>query len=327
MAYSAQILQRARRRLEEIKADRESLERERLQQIYEALPRVREIDLQLRRTMTLAAQAAFTAGSDGRMAMEQVKQANQALQQERKTLILERFGEAYLDMGPACDICNDSGYVGSNMCGCLRQLCSSEQKKQIPLLRSGEGRFENFRLDYYSDRIDRTYGASPRRIMQTTLEACRKYAFSFGKDSGNLLLSGYTGLGKTFLSACIADVVSDKGYWVCYETATRLFEKLEKDRFHPDTDSHKAVEELYQCDLLILDDLGTEMTGQFVIAALYALINERLLEGKSMVISTNLNVEDIAERYSRQIASRLQGEFDMRTLVGEDIRLIKNGGK
>lgn len=326
MAYSAQILRHACLTLADMKTAREYREQERLLQIYAKLPRVKEIDQKLRHTIALAVQAAFAAGTDAQAAMEQVKQTNLALQEERKQLILEHFGPEYLEQGPVCKHCSDTGYVGSNMCRCLQTLCSREQKKQIPLLSAGEASFDQFRLDYYSDEVDRNYGASHRRIMQKTLEACRKFALTFGKESGNLLLTGNTGLGKTFLSACIADVVSDRGYGVCYETAASLFDKLEKARFHPDEESHTLVEEIYQCDLLILDDLGTEMTGQFVVSALYALLNERLMNGRSMVISTNLNMEDIARRYSSQIASRLQGHFQMRTFVGKDIRLIRNGG-
>ena len=137
---------------------------------------------------------------------------------------------------------------------------------------------------------------------------------------------GGTGLGKTFLSACIANAVTDKGYSVAYESAPRLFSKLEKNRFNPDEESREAAERFNTCDLLIIDDLGTEMPGNFVTAAFYSLLNDRLLEGKSMIISTNLNVDEIAVRYSPQIASRLQGSFKGLTFVGEDIRVLKNRG-
>ena len=162
--------------------------------------------------------------------------------------------------------------------------------------------------------------------MQKTYEACRRYAFGFGPDSGNLLFIGGTGLGKTFLSACIARTVADRGFSVAYETAAHLFTKLEKNRFSPDEESREAANKLTDCDLLIIDDLGTELPGNFVTAALYTLVNDRLLAGKPMVISTNLNVDEIARRYSPQIASRLQGSFLRLTFVGEDIRVLKNRG-
>ena len=162
--------------------------------------------------------------------------------------------------------------------------------------------------------------------MERNFRTCRSYALTFSQHSGNLLFVGGTGLGKTFLSACIAKTVTDRGYSVVYETAGRLFAKLERAKFSGDEEARKEVEKYDKCDLLIIDDLGTEMPGQFVTAALYSLVNERLLENKPMVISTNLNVDEMARRYSPQIASRLHGGFNRLTFVGEDIRVLKSKG-
>ena len=326
MAYSAEVVRRARQRLASAKADRESENQQHLQEAYRQVPRIKEIDLLLRRSMALAAQAVFTQGGDAQLAMEQVKEANLALQQERQELAEQYFEEGYLDESPICQLCGGSGYIGTAMCECLRELCRQEQKKEISLLTSGDERFEKFRLDYYPDRLDPKYGASPRMIMERNFNICRKYAASFGPGCGNLLFVGGTGLGKTFLSACIARNVAEKGCSVAYESAPHLFSKLEKDRFNPDAQSHEEVARLTSCDLLILDDLGTELPGNFVTAALYSLVNDRLLSGKAMVISTNLNVDEIARRYSPQIGSRLQGSFQRLTFVGEDIRVLKNRG-
>lgn len=326
MAYSNEVLTRARRRLESARADRESENRQRLQAAYEKLPRLRAIDLELRKTIALAAQAVFLKGGDAVAAMEQVKNANLALQQERKTLVDTHFAPGYLEETPICAKCGGSGYVGSTMCSCLHDLCRQEQKKALTILSGSDGNFQNFRLDYYSDHIDRELGASPRVLMERNLETARKFAYAFGSDSGNLLFSGGTGLGKTYLAACIADVVADRGYSVAYESAQTLFRVLEKDRFHPDQNTHAQVEQLYKCDLLILDDLGTELPGAFVNAAFYALLNQRLMEGKSMIISTNFKIYELAERYNPQIASRLKGNFQVQYFAGEDIRVKKNRG-
>ena len=326
MAYSTEVIRRARERLASAKADRESENQQHLLEAYAKVPRIKEIDLQLRRSMALAAQAAFTGGGDARAVMEQVKQANLALQQERQQLAQMYFAPGYLDELPICSACGGSGYVGSTMCHCLQELCRQEQKKELALLASGDQCFENFRLDYYSDQVDGKVGVSPRAVMERVFAICRKYAMGFTPDSGNLLFSGGTGLGKTFLSASIARVVADKGYSVAYETASHLFAKLEKNRFNPDEESRLQAEKLLECDLLIIDDLGTELPGNFVTAALYSLLNDRLLAGKPMLVSTNLNVEEIARRYSPQIASRLQGSFTRLTFLGEDIRVRKNRG-
>ena len=153
-----------------------------------------------------------------------------------------------------------------------------------------------------------------------------KYAEAFTQGIGNLLFVGGTGLGKTFLAGCIANAVTDKGFSVAYESAPQLFAKLEKDRFNPDEESRMAVANFQSCDLLIIDDLGTEMPGSFVTAALYSIVSQRLTDNKAMIISTNLNTEDLAKRYSPQIASRLRGSFVRVAFLGEDIRVKKNWG-
>ncbi len=324
MAYSMDVVRRARRLLESQKADRESRQQARLQEIYRELPRVKEIDLQLRSSMVLAAQAAFLQGTDAQETMAQARQANLLLQAERKALIESAFPADYLDESPLCPHCGGSGYMGSAMCSCLSALCCQEQKKELALLAAGDHRFSDFRLEYYPDTADPKYGASPRAIMTRILDICKKYAAGFSPASGNLLFNGSTGLGKTMLSACIAREVAEKGFSVAYESAPHLFSKLEADRFRPDEESKLAVRKFSESDLLIVDDLGTELPGNFVIAALYSLINDRLLAGKPMIISTNLNIAELSQRYSPQIASRLQGSFQLLPFVGADIRVLKN---
>ena len=326
MPYSADVIRYARAELARQKEDRETLQRRRLQEAYTKLPRLKEIDDQIRRTMAQAAQAVFVKGGDGAAAMEQVKQDNLSLQQERKSLVEAHFAPGWLDETPICDRCGGTGYLGSSMCRCLHKLCAGEQRRTLRRLCTGNERFENFRLDYYSDRIDPDFGASHRQIMERTFARCRQYAESFRLGAPNLLFNGGTGLGKTFLSACIAEALTDKGYSVVYESAPQLFAKLEKNRFNPDEASQQAVEKVEKADLLIIDDLGTELPGNFVTAALYDLVNQRLVAQKSMIISTNLNAAEMAKRYSGQIASRLQGSFKGLTFVGEDIRVKKNRG-
>ncbi len=326
MAYSLEVVKQARARLAQAKEDRESENRQHLTEAYAKVPRIKEIDMQLRRTMAQAAQAAFLQGSDGRELMDQIRGENLALQRERARLAEEHFEEGFLDDSPVCVHCGGSGYVGSNMCECLRELCRQEQKKEVTILAGSKETFNQFQLDYYPDRYDPQYGASPRTIMERNLNLCRRYALTFTPNAGNLLFVGGTGLGKTFLSACVARAVADRGYSVVYETSSHLFGKLEQAKFNPSEESRREAAKFTVCDLLILDDLGTEMPGQFVTAALYSLLNDRILAGKPMVISTNLNVDEMARRYSPQIASRLHGGFQRLTFVGEDIRVLKNRG-
>ena len=324
MAYSNEVVRKARAELASRKADHESRTLARLHDAYAKVPRIREIDMLLRKSMALAMQTVFQTGSDAKAAMEEVKQANLALQAEKKALIEANFGPGYLDETPICPKCGGSGYIGSYMCQCLRELCRQQQEKEVALLANDGQHFGAFRLDYYSDRPDPKTGISPRAIMARGYDICRDYAEHFSPVSGNLLFNGGTGLGKTFLSACIAREVAAKGYSVTYETASHLFSKMEKHRFHPDEETAEQVKRLNECDLLIIDDLGTELPGQFVTAALYTLVNDRLLAGKPMVISTNLTIDELGQRYSPQIRSRLQGSFQLLPFVGQDIRVLLN---
>ena len=326
MAYSAEVVKRARARLAQAKEDRESENRQHLAEAYRRVPRIREIDMQLRRTMAQAAQAAFLQGSDGREMMDSIRLQNLELQQERAILAMEHFEEGYLDEAPICDSCGGSGYIGSTMCECLQELCRQEQKKEVSILSGSKDTFSQFRLDYYPDQMDRDLGVNIRSVMEKTLQTCRRYALTFTEKSGNLLFSGDTGLGKTFLSACIARTVADRGYSVVYESAGHLFANLERAKFANDEAAREASRRYSDCDLLIIDDLGTEMPGQFTTAALYNLVNDRLLMAKPMIVSTNLTVEEMLRRYSPQIASRLRGSFTRVAFLGEDIRVLKNRG-
>ena len=258
-----------------------------------------------------------------RRARERLAQARS--ERERQQLVDTYFEEGFLDESPICDRCGGSGYVGAAMCECLKELCRQEQKREISVLSGSRDNFNQFRLDYYSDKPTPA-GYVPRVIMEKTYQTCRRYAFGFHEKAGNLLFSGNTGLGKTFLSACIARTVADQGHSVVYESAGKLFQTLEKARFEANDENRRAAAKYAECDLLIVDDLGTELPGQFVTAALYSLINDRLLEAKPTIISTNLSEEELVRRYNPQIASRLRGSYKRVAFVGDDIRLLKNRG-
>ena len=324
MAYSTEVVRRARERLAQARDDRQRENREHLALAYAQQPRLREIDKQLRMTMAKAARAVF-AGGDAERLMAEAKQQNQSLQRERRQIVEGCFEEGFLDETPICTVCSGTGYVGSTMCDCLAELCRQEQKKELTFLSAGRESFDQFRLDYYSDKPTQA-GYVPRVIMEKTYQTCRRYAFGFHEKAGNLLFSGNTGLGKTFLSACIARTVADQGHSVVYESAGKLFQTLEKARFEANDENRRAAAKYAECDLLIVDDLGTELPGQFVTAALYSLINDRLLENKPTIISTNLSEEELVRRYNPQIASRLRGSYKRIAFVGDDIRLLKSKG-
>ena len=321
MAYSTQVLSRANARLASAREEHESRANARRAQVYREQPRIQAIDKQMQRNMLQAAMAAFSDGAQD--AMEQAKNQNQALQAERDALLAQHFEPGFLDDAPFCPHCGGSGYVGTAMCHCLKAYCVEEQRKELGTIFSRSESFDNFSLDYYAEAVIPQLGVAPRKVMEKVLKICRDYARSFGADSGNLLMTGGTGLGKSHLALAIGKAVGDMGCSVCYEGAAGMLTKLEQAKFTPSEDSRRAVADLESCDLLIVDDLGTELPGQFTTAALYNLLNTRLLAGRPMVITTNLNVDEAAKRYNPQIASRLYGEFRHLTFVGSDIRILK----
>ena len=327
MGYSAAVLERARARLEQAKTERTAEYEAHLKAAYEQYPRLEEIDRELRHTMAQLMANAIRHGEDPSDALAGIRERNLALQREREWIIeAAEFEEGYLDDSPICTKCGGTGYVGSQMCTCLRELCRQEQKKALTrLFSSGKETFENFRLDYYSNEYDPKLGTSPRQLMQSNFNICRKYARNFSLSSENLLFSGATGLGKTFLSACIARKVADGEHSVMYETAIRIFEAFEAERFGPQAHSGQT-DPYFDCDLLIIDDLGTETRNQFAISALYHIVNTRMMEKRPTIISTNLQPDAIEQRYSPQIASRITGDYRLIKFVGQDIRRMQHGG-
>ena len=215
------------------------------------------------------------------------------------------------------------------MCDCLKQLCAQEQIAQLSrLLPLGEQSFDTFSLDYYSPLPWPGEALSPRENMEFIYEVCLNYAQKFGKFYfRNLFLTGAPGLGKTFLSACIARSVSENGFSVVYDTAVSIFTRFEEQKFSRDRlDAEEARDETRRylnCDLLILDDLGSELTTPFVQSALYTLVNDRLMSERRTVISSNLSMDEVRRRYTPQTASRLEGEYRVLPFYGEDIRLLR----
>lgn len=324
MAYSQTVLRRAQARLAEARAQNEQDNRARIESIYACYPRLREIDQALRQTAAHVMAATFRAGGDPKEAMAKLREENLSLQREREWLLESNDIEAEdLESTPICTLCGGTGYRGAAMCDCLKELCRQEQKKELStLLGAGKESFDRFRLDCYPAELDPSLGVSPRQLMQQVLRSAQHYARTFTPSSGSILMIGATGLGKTYLSACIARTVADRGYSVCYVSAGAMFADFEQAKFHPQLDCDPSQKYL-ECDLLIIDDLGTEMTTQFVVAALYQVVNSRLMESKPCIVSTNLPIDELGRRYSPQIASRLLGAYEVYQFRGKDIRMMK----
>ena len=327
MSFDGKLLARAKAALtEKRRLHNESYER-RMERVYAQAPHVRVLDRELMATMSDLIGIALNSDSAGQV--EDIRLRNIELQEERRGELLRAgFSENYLDDEYLCSQCHDTGYIGVEMCACLMEQYKKEQRDSLSsLLKLGDETFDNFDLSYYDDAPAPDTGISPRRSMEIIYETCVEYARKFGNKSMNLFFNGAPGLGKTFLSACIARVVAENGRSVVYDMAAYVFSKFEDAKFSRTDDLDEArgeVKRYLECDLLIIDDLGTEMTTTFTISALYEIINTRLVTGRKTIVSSNLALYELRRRYSEQIMSRLEGEYQVLTFRGDDIRRKRN---
>lgn len=288
---------------------------------YGRAPALRDIDTAL---VDLVAAFAAAAVGEGRRPEDILAESMELRAKKAETLVANGWPSDWLDGAWSCPKCRDTGYVDGLPCECLRRLYEKERARALSaLLKLGDESFRRFDLTYYDDTPAPGATRSARRQMEKVYQLCRRYAESFGEDSVNLLFRGGTGLGKTYLSACIARVVSEKGFSVVYETAVSALGAFEEQRFRGGGEADGNVRRLLGCDLLILDDLGTEMVTEFTKSALYTLVNTRLMQNKKTIVSTNLTMDDLERIYTPQICSRLRGEYQDVPFVGRDIRLLK----
>lgn len=330
MPRDVKIMSEALRRFQADKERRSALLERRRAEIYRRVPAVERIDRELSATAARIVAAAFSEGGDPDKALEELAAGNLALQRERAELLV---GAGYpydcLDGEPECPMCRDSGYLpDGEPCRCLMAYYTQEQNRRLSkLLDLGNQSFETFSLDWYSCEVWPEYGRSPLENMKMIREICGDYARTFPRCRGNLLFTGAPGLGKTFLSACIAREVSARGFSVVYDTAGHVFQQFESGKFGRENpfeeDPDREVNRYLNCDLLIMDDVGTEMLTSFVQSAFYRIVNDRLVNRRKTVLSTNLPMEELERRYGEAAASRIRGEYQMLRFFGEDIRVLK----
>lgn len=221
-----------------------------------------------------------------------------------------------------CAECNDTGYVKGRICECVeamaKDIAYADLAAEAPLQ---ESTFDKFSLDYYSDIAQN--GPSDKARMSAIYDYCKNYAANFTGGADSLLLLGGTGLGKTHLSLAIAGEVIKKGYGVIYGTAQNLFNQMNREHFSYGDDTDRLMQEVLDCDLLIIDDLGTEFSTQFTLSCVYNIINTRILKGKPCVISSNYSLGELEKIYSPRVMSRIIGYYTMKQFFGSDIRQIK----
>ena len=254
------------------------------------------------------------AGLDERI--DALKKENEQLLAQRAEILKKNdIPEDYSDVKYECKDCSDTGYIGIKMCHCFKNALIKKNFESAGLgAMLKDQSFETFDLSFYLDN------KANYDTMKINLEKCKSYAEQFAKNRGNLLFVGATGLGKTHLSSSIAKSVIEQGFEVVYDTAQNILGDFEKEQFKY---QNGLSEKYFECDLLIIDDLGTEMSTAFTVASIYNIINTRLNSGKSTIINTNLSHEELRKRYSDRITSRLLGCFEPLIFKGTDIRMKK----
>lgn len=295
--------------------------------VYEKIPRIKEIDMILRSTAVNVIKIALENGSNPEDAINELKQNNLKLQSEKRALLQKNnIPHNFLDDVPDCKHCNDMGYLGTNPCQCLINEYQKRLKTRLSsMLPIKNQNFSNFNLDYYPESDFRSK-FSPKKIMQLNLLDCQTYAQNFSTSSKNLLFYGSCGLGKTFLSTCIANAITQQGFSVAYDTTINLIKNYEAIKFGAinATNAAQSIQKYENADLLILDDLGAENISSLSISIIYSIINFRIMSTKPMIINTNIIPNDIEKKYSPAISSRILGEFTHFRFIGNDIRKIKN---
>ena len=315
---SAYVL--AMRELEEIRKVNGSILSYRNQEVAKAAPEILEIDRELMKSGTALLKTVLDKSED----FSAVKERIQSLQTKKIALLKEKgFAEDYLDDIYNCKECRDTGFVGGHRCSCLKSLIVKHIGANANLSEyMKEQTFEKFDFSLFEDTEKDGKAIPVSKIMRKAVQICMDFAENFQRDKSNIILSGNAGTGKTYLSSCIANRVLEKGKTVYYTSAYKLFDTLEALKFGKETADEAAdiSKYVYDVDLLIIDDLGTEFTTQFTSAAFFDIINSRLVSGKSTVISTNLDLEGINRLYSQRITSRIMGDYKAITLLGNDIR-------
>jgi len=298
---------------------RESLRLTRLNQVYALCPEIKSIDEALSNVSREVAEATFIYKKDIKERIEAIKNNNLALQERRAALLLELgFDRDYTEPPYECDLCNDSGYDGFRLCTCYRRALVDKM-----LEGTGFGNlikdqtFESFDLNVFENEEQRRRAADICNVLTT-------YAENFTKSSDSLLLAGGTGIGKTHLSSAIARRVIEKGYNVVYESAESIFREIGREIFKSSySDAEPEYYRFFDCDLLIIDDLGSEMTTSQSVSYLYNIINTRINKGLPTIISTNLSYKEITKRYDERVASRILGEYILHLFTGIDQRRKK----
>lgn len=311
------------RSYEQRQLSNENKRRLRYEEISRKFPELKELDDAIA-DLSLAKARRLLDGDES--VLDSLKDEIQVLSSKKKQILTENgYPANYLEPHYTCPDCKDTGYIGNKKCHCFQKaiidLLYTQSNLQSILEQEN---FSTCSLEYYSNNhVDPLTGRTSLESMQIALKTCRAFIRTFSSDFRNLLLYGDTGVGKTFLSHCVAKELIEQSFSVIYFTAAQLFDIFAKNTFHRDEETDYDYEHIYNCDFLIIDDLGTEMSNSFTTSQLFICLNERILRKKSTLISTNLALEDLKNLYSERVFSRITSSYTVLRLTGDDIRIQK----
>lgn len=287
-----------------------------LKAAYATNPRLEKIESEL---SSIGASLVITTLSGDKEKLAELQKRSKLLSAEKAEILNK---SQVPEIQYECNLCCDTGLVSGKICECIRKeagkILMAELSKNMPL---DNCRFENFDLKYYSDKTD-SNGENPRKQMTAIFKFCKEYVLNFNPETAeNVIFMGSPGLGKTHLTMAIVAGVVEKGFLPVYGSAQNLFSAIESEKFS--SDKTDALETMLGCDLLVIDDLGTELVTSFTRSVLYNLVNTRMLCKKPTIINTNLQLEELKDTYTNRIASRFMGEYTWKEFCGRDIRLQK----
>ncbi|MBQ3061905.1 MAG: ATP-binding protein [Lachnospiraceae bacterium] len=311
---------------------RKHLETSRLKEIYTKIPKYQELDNAIA-SLNVEKGKLLLHGDIDKAALTD-ERINEIRQKKQSLLCEYGFGAHYLNIPYECDICKDTGFVNDSYCTCFNRLASVMFCKET-MSREGfeKHSFDNFNYDLYDNTtLDKTLNITPYENAKNNVKKAKEFISDFTKEydlrsKKNLFIYGNTGVGKTYLSNCIAKELIESGYSVMYVSAPNLFELLSDYNYNKDTDNtdlKSRITKIKNDDLLILDDLGTEFNNSYTLAQLYQLINDRLNKGLSTVITSNIHLNEIKPKYDERIYSRIVGNYCFIKLLGKDLRLLSH---
>lgn len=309
---------------EQIRIQNHHLAEERRNRIYSSLPKYRELDESVASLSVSLAKLVIDGNEE---ALQSARSSLRDISKQKQELLLAAgYPADYLEPIFTCSACQDTGFTtGENG---LKQKCRCFYNREIALLYNQSNIREILSAENFSTLSYAYYQGENLERFQNAVKICKDFVQNFIQDYHNLFFYGTVGTGKSFLSGCVANELLQKGHSVIYFSSFGLFETLGRYCFnHDDTHSKEALydfyDDLYNCDLVIIDDLGTEMTNSFVSSQLFACLNERHLRRKSTIISTNLSLEELRNRYSDRVFSRITSNYEICKLTGPDIRMLK----